>query len=68
MKKVSGSMYVRALGEHNFEFYVPDDTTKEQIDELVDKACNYSIDYVVEDGYEEYTVVKYRKKQPEYKF
>lgn len=62
MKKVSGYIYVRALGEYNFEFYVDDNATDEEIKEKVDEVCNYSIDYNVEDGYEEYTEVCYRKK------
>lgn len=62
MKKVSGYIYVRALGEYNFEFYVDDNATDKEIKEKVDEVCNYSIDYNVEDGYEEYTKVCYRKK------
>lgn len=31
MKKVSGYIYVRALGQYDFEFYVEDNTTKEDI-------------------------------------
>lgn len=62
MKKVSGYIYVRALGEYNFEFYVEDNATDEEIKEKVDNVCNYYIDYSVEDGYEEYTAVCHRKK------
>lgn len=62
MKKVSGYIYVRALGEHKFEFYVDDNTTDEEIKEKVNEVCEYSIDYDVEEGYEEYTKVCYRKK------
>jgi hypothetical protein len=62
MKKVSGYIYIRALGEHNFEFYVDDDATEEEIKEKVAEVCDYYIDYDVEDGYEEYTEVCYRKK------
>lgn len=62
MKKVSGCIYVRALGEYKFEFYVDDNATNEEIKDRVDEVCNYSIDYDVEEGYEEYTEVSYRKK------
>lgn len=62
MKKVSGCIDVRALGHYDFEFYVNDNTTDEEIKQKVDDACDYCIDYDVEDGYEEYTEVRYRKK------
>ena len=32
MKKVSGFVSVRPLGCYNFEFYVDDDVTKEEIE------------------------------------
>ena len=62
MKKVSGYISVRALGCYDFEFYVDDNTTDEEIKKKVDAVCNYSISYNVEEGYEEYTEVRYRKK------
>lgn len=63
IKKVKGYIYVRALGEYNWEFYVPDDATDDEIKEKVEEICNYDIDYTVEDGYEEYTETRYRKKR-----
>lgn len=63
MKKVSGYIDVRALGCYDFEFYVDDNTTEEEIKKKVDEICDYSISYDVEAGYEEYTEVRYRKKQ-----
>ena len=62
MKKVSGYISVRALGCYNFEFYVDDDATDKEIQKKVDETMELSYNYFVEDGYEEYTEVRYRKK------
>lgn len=62
MKKVSGFISVRALGQYDFEFYVDDNTTDEEIEKKVDEVCNYHVHYDVESGYEEYTEIRYRKK------
>lgn len=62
MKKVSGCIDVRALGHYDFEFYVDDNATEEEIKKKVDDVCDYYISYDVEEGYEEYTEVRYRKK------
>jgi hypothetical protein len=61
-KKVSGYISVRALGQYDFEFYVDDNTTDEEIKKRVSDVCHYCIDYDVESGYEEYTEICYRKK------
>ena len=66
MKKVTGYIDVRALGHHDFEFYVEDDATDEEIKEQVDNVCDYYIDYNVEEGYEVYTETRYRKKGSRY--
>lgn len=63
MKKVSGYIYVRALGQYDFEFYVEDDATDEEIQSRVDDITDYSISYEVEDGYIEETQTIYRKKE-----
>lgn len=63
MKRVKGYISVRALGDYDFEFYVDDNTTNEEIKKKVDEVCNYSIWYDVDEGYEEYTEVRYRKKR-----
>ena len=62
MKKVSGYVSVRALGCYDFEFYVDDNTTDGEIEQMVNKTMQISHYYSVEDGYEEYTEVSYRKK------
>lgn len=62
MKKVTGCIDVRALWHHDFEFYVEDDATDEEIKEQVDKVCDYYISYDVEEGYESYIETCYRKK------
>lgn len=62
MKKVTGCIDVRALGTHNFEFYVDDNITNAEIAKLVDDECNYYIDYSVEEGYEPITEIVYKKK------
>lgn len=66
MKKVTGYIDVRALGHHDFEFYVEDDATDEEIKKQVDEVCDYYIDYNVEAGYETYTETCYRKKGSRY--
>lgn len=55
MKKVSGYISVRALGCYDFEFFVDDDTTDEEIQRRVDDTMECSHHYDVEEGYEEYT-------------
>ena len=49
MKKVSGCIDVRALGHYDFEFYVDDDATNEEIKKKVEDACDYYINYDVEE-------------------
>lgn len=62
MKKVTGYVSVRPLGCYDFEFYVEDNATDEEIQERIDTMCGVSQYYNVEEGYEEYTEVSYRKK------
>ena len=63
MKKVTGYIDVRALGHYDWEFYVEDNATDEEIKKKVDEVCDYDINYHVEEGYETYTEVCYRKKK-----
>ena len=62
MKKVSGYVSVRALGCYDFEFYVDDDVTDKEIEQMVNEKMQLTHYYSVEEGYEEYTEVRYRKK------
>lgn len=63
MKRVTGSINVRPLGEYNFDFFVPDDMTDEQIRESIKKENECYISFETEDGYEEVTetVTRYKK-------
>ena len=64
MKKVTGCIDVRALGHYDFEFYVPDNITDEEIRTKVEDECDYYIRYDVEDGYKEITetITRYEKE------
>ena len=61
MKKVSGYISVRALGTYDYEFYVDDDATEEEIEQKVKEHEQLSHSYNVEEGYKAYTETKYRK-------
>ena len=63
MKKVSGYVSVRALGCYDFEFYVDDNATDEEIAAEVESVMEISHHYSVEEGYEEHTEVCYRKRK-----
>ena len=67
MKKVTGCINVRALGEHEFEFYVADDFSDKEIKKMVEEVCDYYIDYEVKEGYKEIvkTTTEYVKKEEE---
>ena len=64
MKKVTGCIDVRALGHYDWEFYVEDNATDEEIEKMVEDTCDYYIRYDVEEGYEkvEATETKYIKR------
>lgn len=54
MKKVKGAMTVHGLGTKPFEFFVPDNAGPKSIESKAHAVCNYSIEYEVEEGYDEY--------------
>ena len=62
MKKVSGYISVRALGCYDYEFYVDDNATDEEIEQKVAEYEQLSHSYNVEEGYEVYIETKYRRR------
>lgn len=64
MKKVSGSLGARPIGDFDFEFYVPEDMTDDQIKKEIKSKYECYIYFDTEDGYEEVTetVTRYEKK------
>ena len=62
MKKVSGYISVRALGTYDYEFYVDDNATEEEIEQKVKEHEQFSHNYTIEKGYEAYMETRYRKR------
>jgi hypothetical protein len=64
MKKVSGYIGARPLGDFAFEFDVQEDMTDDQIREEIKKKYECYINFETEDGYELVTeiITKYEKK------
>ena len=64
MKKVSGYIYARPLGEFNFEFFVSEDMTDKQIEEVIKDRYECYIHFETEDGYKEITetITRYEKE------
>ena len=62
MKKVTGWISCRPLGCYNFEIYVDDDATNEEIQQKVEDMAELSIHFDVEEGYEAVQEIVYRKK------
>ena len=63
MKRVSGYISVRALGTYEYEFFVDDNATDEEIAEKVKEYEQLAHSYNVEEGYESYVETKYRKRK-----
>ena len=66
MKKVTGRASVRPLGRYDFEFFVDDNATKEEIEEEIDRQVQYYMHYDIEEGYEAIQETVYRKKNGDY--
>lgn len=64
MKRVTGYISVRPLGDYDFDFYVEDSATDEEIREKIDEVVQLSMDYKVEEGYIAEQKTVYRKKYP----
>ena len=64
MKRVTGYISTRPLGSYDFELFVEDSVTDQEIKQKVEDMLEFSMDYQVEEGYiaEQQTV--YRKKYP----
>lgn len=73
MKRVRAYVYGRPFGGYNFEFFVPEDMTDDQIRKEIKKRCTYThtedgpllMSFDTEDGYEEVTetITRYEKKK-----
>ena len=50
------------MGCYDYEFYVDDNATEEEIEQKVAEYGQLSHSYNVEEGYEAYTETKYRKR------
>lgn len=61
MKKVEYEYGCRALGYTDGEFFVPEDTSDEEIQKKIDEMAGFSTWFKTEDGYEEQTEIVYRK-------
>lgn len=62
MKKVTGYASVRPLGCYDFEFFVEDNATKEEIEREIDKQVQYCINYHIEEGFVAETQVNISEK------
>lgn len=63
MKRVFGSISSRPLGSFDFEFYVEDDVTEEEIRTQIDDMAQFHTYFNIEEGYEEVQEITYRKKR-----
>ena len=66
MKKVTGCAGIRPCGDYDFEFFVDDNATKEEIEEEIDRRVQYYMHYDIEEGYEAMQETVYRKKNGDY--
>ena len=61
MKRVKGWISVRPIGCWDFDFFVGDNMSEREIEDMIMDEAEYSFHYDIEPGYEKYTEVKYRK-------
>lgn len=62
MKRVKGWIGVRPIGCWDFDFFVDDNMSEREIENMIMDKAEYSFHYDIEPGYEKYTEVKYRKR------
>lgn len=62
MKRVKGYISTRPLGSFDFDFFVDDSMTDEEIQAKIDDILEFSMDYDVEEGYVAEQQTVYRKK------
>lgn len=62
MKRVKGWISVRPIGCWDFDFFVDDNMSEREIEDRIMDEAEYSFHYDIEPDYEEYTEVKYRKR------
>ena len=67
MKRVKGYFSIKPIKADKFDFYVTDDTTDEQIKQILNDRCEVNtkafLHYVVKDGYKKLHKVKYTKQK-----
>lgn len=62
MKRVKGWISVRPIGCWDFDFFVDNNMSEREIENMIMDEAEYSFHYNIEPGYEKYTEVKYRKR------
>lgn len=62
MKRVKGYISIRPLGSYDFEFFVEDSMTDQEIKNKVEDMLELSMHYDVEEGYVAEQQTVYRKK------
>ena len=68
MKRVSGYVSARPIGSFDFEFFVPEDMSDKEIEDMIKDRYELYLSFHTEDGYEEATKKVYRKGDVEVDF
>lgn len=63
MKRVKYEYGCRALGYTDFEIYVPDEMTEDEIKEKIKNEIGWYLSIDIEEGYEEVTEIVYKKRR-----